>query len=66
MELRSTFIAFLLAISSPLLLNAQIINTIAGTGTSGYLGDGGSALLAQLFHPKGTATENILFASLYT
>jgi sugar lactone lactonase YvrE len=35
-----------------------IITTIAGTGTSGYSGDGGSAALAQLYTPRGIAIDS--------
>jgi sugar lactone lactonase YvrE len=36
---------------------AQNINTIVGNGIPAYSGDGGSALLAQLDHPKGVAID---------
>jgi sugar lactone lactonase YvrE len=36
---------------------AGIINTIAGTGTSGYSGDGGLATAAELGGPKGIALD---------
>ena len=39
-------------------LEAQIITTIAGNGTAGYLGTGTSAILAELDHPKGTAIDD--------
>jgi uncharacterized protein (TIGR03437 family) len=34
-----------------------IITTIAGNSTPGYSGDGGRALLAELFQPKGVAVD---------
>jgi len=34
-----------------------IINTIAGTGSSGYFGDGGLARQAQLYNPTGLAVD---------
>jgi len=38
---------------------AGIITTIAGTGTSGYSGDGGPAIAAQLSHPGGICIDSI-------
>jgi trimeric autotransporter adhesin len=38
-------------------VNAQIINTIAGTGVAGYSGDSGIATAAQLFYPYAISTE---------
>jgi len=37
--------------------SSGIITTLAGNGTSGFSGDGRSALLAQLFAPKGVAVD---------
>src|SRR5262249_42838020 len=34
-----------------------IIRTIAGTGTMGFFGDGGPAMNAQLFDPRGIAVD---------
>ncbi len=44
-----------------------IISTIAGTGTSGYTGDGGAALIAQLKKPFHVATDllNNIYLSEY-
>lgn len=44
---------FTVAISCAFASNAQIINTIAGNGTSGMAGDGGPATAAQLSQPDG-------------
>ena len=38
-------------------VNAQIITTIAGTGTASYSGDGGAATAAQLNNPLGVAID---------
>ena len=41
-------------------LSAQgIISTIAGTGSSGFSGDGGEAILATFSSPSGVALDNI-------
>ncbi|MBL7911634.1 MAG: T9SS type A sorting domain-containing protein [Bacteroidia bacterium] len=46
------------------ILFAQIINTYAGNGISGFSGDGGSAINAQLSHPYGVkAYFNDLYIS---
>ena len=37
---------------------AGIITTIVGNGTSGFLGDGGSALTAELSDPEAVAVDN--------
>jgi sugar lactone lactonase YvrE len=39
------------------IVNAQIISTIAGTGSIGHSGDGGQATLAQLNTPGGVALD---------
>ena len=35
----------------------EIINTIAGTGTSSYSGDNGQATAAGLYYPRGVALD---------
>jgi len=37
---------------------AQVINTIAGTGVSGYSGDGGAAIAATFCDPRGMAFDS--------
>jgi sugar lactone lactonase YvrE len=37
---------------------AGVITTIAGNGTSGYNGDGGSATSAELYYPGGVAVDS--------
>ncbi len=39
-------------------VSSGIITTIAGTGTSGFSGDGGSASSAQLYYPGGVAVDS--------
>jgi sugar lactone lactonase YvrE len=48
---------FSLCITGSYCATGQMINTIAGTGTSGFSGDGGSALAAQLNGPFGVAAD---------
>lgn len=58
-------LALALLIGSASRVGAQIIETVAGNGTAGYTGDGGSAVLAQLNKPHGLAldgTGNVLIA----
>jgi len=45
-----------------------VISAVAGTGTSGYSGDGGAATSAQLNHPAGIAVDGAgdLFIADYT
>jgi uncharacterized protein (TIGR03437 family) len=38
--------------------STTVITTIAGNGTSGFSGDGGTAVFAQLSHPKGVAVDS--------
>jgi sugar lactone lactonase YvrE len=42
---------------------AGIITTVAGTGTTGYTGDGGAATAAELFNPAKVAVDS--FGNLY-
>ena len=35
----------------------DLIELVAGTGTEGYSGDGGAAILAQLKNPRGIALD---------
>jgi hypothetical protein len=49
----TTCVLFLFAFT----LEAQIITTIAGNGTSGYSGDGGAANIACLNFPTGVALD---------
>ena len=60
---RTTLLLLLLCINS--VCQSQIINTIAGTGTPGYYGDGGAAIVANLNQPWGIKSDgsgNIFFA----
>jgi hypothetical protein len=57
-------INFLLALClSNYLSFAQTINTVAGNGTIGYSGDGGSALSAKMNSPSGVAID--FYGNLY-
>jgi hypothetical protein len=47
----------LFVITCCLQANAQIMNTFAGNGTSGYTGDGGQATAAEFSGPKGVAVD---------
>ncbi len=42
----------------PGISSGQIITTIAGTGTSGFTGDGGAATAARLSNPYGVIADN--------
>ena len=42
----------------PLLTNAQVIVTCAGTGTLGYTGDGHPAVDAELYYPHGVVLDD--------
>jgi len=57
-------IVFILSLFS---LKAQIITTVAGNGTQGYSGDGGSSIAAELNDPWGMVFDsngNLYFADL--
>jgi hypothetical protein len=43
--------------SSSVLGPSSVIETVAGTGTDGYTGDGGPANLAELYNPNGIAVD---------
>ncbi|HTB10697.1 MAG TPA: IPT/TIG domain-containing protein [Bryobacteraceae bacterium] len=56
---------FRIALIFSVVCSAQIISTVAGNGTSGYTGNGGSATSAALGAPTGVAVDpdgNIYFA----
>ena len=49
---------FVLAAFTPASANAQLIQTLVGTGTAGYSGDGGPAASAYLNNPFGIAVDS--------
>ncbi len=56
-----------LAIAAGVYAQAQMITTIAGTGSGTYAGDGGAATAASLYNPVGTAVDaagNVYVADL--
>jgi large repetitive protein len=54
---RITFCALGFVLLSTITAKAQIISTIAGTGTSGHTGDGSAAVAATLNYPSGVAFD---------
>ncbi len=40
-------------------VSTGIITTIAGTGSSGFLGDGGQATAAVLYYPRNIAFDSL-------
>jgi hypothetical protein len=57
---RKIFFAFCFILTSVLfagVLQAQVISTLAGTGTGGYSGDGGAATAAKINRPYGVAID---------
>jgi sugar lactone lactonase YvrE len=61
------FIVFVSAVLSAAGLNSQVITTIAGTGTSGFSGDSGAAVSAELHYPYRIAKDlsgNIYFSDM--
>ncbi len=55
--MKKLLLALLVAVSHN--CNAQIINTIAGTGILSYSGDGGAAIVANLNVPQGLAIDTL-------
>src|ERR1041385_2382242 len=61
------FVVFACAVLSAAGLNGQVITTFAGTGTSGFSGDGGAAVSAELHYPYRIAKDfsgNIYFSDM--
>src|SRR5665213_2174444 len=53
------YILFATCYLLPAICAAQIISTVAGTGTQGYSGDGGQATNAELNYPTGIAFDAV-------
>jgi hypothetical protein len=65
--MKNTLIIMCLLLAS-FAVKSQTITTVAGDGTFGYSGDGGSATLATIHTPRATATDgkgNIYIADLF-
>ncbi|MBA3663048.1 MAG: T9SS type A sorting domain-containing protein [Bacteroidetes bacterium] len=54
---KSLLITLLACVGYSTITKAQIINTIAGTGVSGYSGDGAAATIATLNNPAAVAVD---------
>jgi gliding motility-associated-like protein len=52
------YISILALLLFPFIVRAQIINTIAGNGSSTFSGDGGAAISAGIYNPSGGAYDN--------
>jgi streptogramin lyase len=64
----SLFLLFLSSLAVPSLAQLQLINTIAGTGVTGYSGDGGVATNAKLNGPVGVSVDksgNVYLVDVY-
>ncbi|SPF36756.1 hypothetical protein SBA1_1610006 [Candidatus Sulfotelmatobacter kueseliae] len=46
-------------VGSAMAITPGIITTVAGSGTAGYSGDGGSATGAQISYPQGVTMDNV-------
>jgi sugar lactone lactonase YvrE len=54
----SLFIILFALVTAPQVFAVLMIDTVAGTGTAGYSGDGGPAIAASLYTPYGVAVDN--------
>src|SRR5581483_7190773 len=57
--MKKLLLVYSLLVFSFVSLHAQIISTVAGTGTQGYSGDGGPATAADLYYPNSVGFDNI-------
>ncbi len=67
--LKRTILTLIILSFLPFSGSAQTITTIAGTGTPGYSGDGGPALLAEIAQPVAVAADNygnVYFSDIYS